>query len=232
MSERAVEIMTDVYDAPPDKVRMIPHGIPDLSFVDPSFYKDHFGVEGRTVMLTFGLLSPGKGIEYAIKALPELVRKHPDLVYVVLGATHPHILQTRGEEYRHQLQHLAEDLGVLDHVMFQNRYVDLNELCEFLMAADIYVTPSLAEEQIVSGTLSYALGAGKAVVSTPYIYAKELLADGRGRLVPFRDSEAIAREVGSLLENETERQATRKRAYLYSRKAIWPEVATILLGRV
>ncbi len=204
---------------------MIPHGIPDLSFVDPSFYKDHFGVEGRTVMLTFGLLSPGKGIEYAIRALPELVDKHPDLVYVVLGATHPHVLQDRGEEYRHQLQHLAEDLGVLDHVMFINRYVDLDELCRFLMAADIYVTPSLAEQQIASGTLAYAMGAGKPVVATPFVYAKELLADDRGRLVPFRDSDAIAREVGWILDNEQEQQAIRKRAYLYSRKSIWSEVA-------
>ncbi len=225
MSDRAAEILCDLYDLTDAKVRMIPHGIPDLSFVDPSFYKDHFGVEGRTVLLTFGLLSPGKGIEYVIRALPELVEKHPDLVYVVLGATHPHVLRDRGEEYRHQLQHLAEDLGVLDHVMFINRYVELDELCKFLMAADIYVTPSLGEQQIASGTLAYALGAGKPIVATPYVYAKELLADGRGRLVPFRDSDAIASEVGWLLDNEQEQQAIRKRAYMYSRKAIWSQVA-------
>jgi glycosyltransferase involved in cell wall biosynthesis len=230
MSNRAVEILCDVYDLAEDKVRMIPHGIPDLSFVDTSFYKDHFGVEGRTVLLTFGLLSPGKGIEYMIRALPELVEKNPELVYVVLGATHPHVLRDRGEEYRHQLQHLAEDLGVLDHVMFINRYVELDELCKFLMASDIYVTPSLGEQQIASGTLAYALGAGKPVVATPYVYAKELLSEGRGRLVPFRDSDAIAREVGWLLDNEQEQQAIRKRAYLYSRKAIWSEVARSYLN--
>ena len=225
MSERAVEILCDVYDLSEDKVRHIPHGIPDLPFVDPSFYKDHFGVEGRTVLLTFGLLSPGKGIESVIRALPKLVNQYPDLVYVVLGATHPHVLRDRGEEYRHQLQHLAEDLRVLDNIMFINRYVDLDELCKFLMAADIYVTPSLAEQQIASGTLAYAMGAGKPVVATPYVYAKELLSGDRGRLVPFRDSDAIAREVAWLLDNEQETQAIRKRAYLYSRKAIWSEVA-------
>ncbi len=225
MSEHSAALLRDVYKLSNDKVRMIPHGIPDLPFVDSSFYKDHFGVEGRTVMLTFGLLSPGKGIEYAIGALPKLIPQHPELIYVILGATHPHVLQDRGEEYRHQLQHMAEDLGVLDHVMFINRYVDLAELCEFLMAADIYVTPSLAEQQIASGTLAYALGAGKAVVATPYVYAKELLAEERGRLVPFRNADAIAREVGWLLSNEQEQQAIRKRAYLYSRQAVWSEVA-------
>lgn len=230
MSERAVEILCESYEVTANKVRMIPHGIPDLPFVDSSFYKDHIGVEGRTVMLTFGLLSPGKGIEYAIRALPDLVNDHPQLVYVVLGATHPHVLRERGEEYRHQLQHLAEDLGVLDHVMFINRYVELNELCKFLMAADIYVTPSLGEQQIASGTLAYAQGAGKPIVATPYVYAKELLAGNRGRLVPFRDSNAIARVVGKLLDNEQETLAIRKRAYLYSRRAIWSEVARSYLN--
>lgn len=229
MAERAVEILHETYDVPPDRVVVIPHGIPDVPFVDAAFYKDHFGVEGRTVMLTFGLLSPGKGIEHVIRALPELVRDFPDLIYIVLGATHPHIKRTRGEEYRHELQRLAEDLGVLDHILFKNRYVDLDELCEFLGAADIYVTPYLSEEQIVSGTLAYALGAGKAVVSTPYSYAQEMLADDRGRLVPFRDSDAIAKEVRWLLENEVERQAMRKRAYMYTRSAVWRQVARAYL---
>ena len=225
MAERAVEILHATYDVPPDRVVVIPHGIPDVPFVDSAFYKDYFGVEGRTVMLTFGLLSPGKGIEHVIRALPELVRDYPNLIYIVLGATHPHIKRTRGEEYRHELQRLAEDLGVLDHLLFQNRYVDLGELCEFLGAADIYVTPYLAEEQIVSGTLAYAQGAGKAVVSTPYSYAQEMLADDRGRLVRFRDSDEVAKEVRWLLENEVERQAMRKRAYMYTRPAVWRQVA-------
>lgn len=225
MAHRAQVMLRDIYGVPPEKIVMIPHGIPDVPFVDPAFYKDQFGVEGRRVLLTFGLLSPGKGIEYVIRALPELVADHPDLAFIVLGATHPHVKRQTGEQYRHELQRLAEDLGVLDHVVFENRYVDLSELCEFLCAADIYITPYLGAEQIVSGTLAYALGAGKAVVSTPYSYAEEMLADGRGRLVPFQDADAIAREVGWLLDHEAERQAMRKNAYMYMRSAVWREVA-------
>jgi len=225
MAERAVDILREEYGVSPEKVAVIPHGIPDVPFVDPSFYKDHFGVEGRKVLLTFGLLSPGKGIEYAIEALPEIVKHHPELVYIVLGATHPNIKKSRGEEYRHKLQHLAEDLGVLEHVMFQDRYVDLDELCEFLGAADLYITPYLGKEQIVSGTLAYAMGTGNAVISTPYSYAEELLADDRGRLVPFQDPAAIAGEVCSLLDDELTRHAMRKRAYLYTRDFVWRQVA-------
>jgi glycosyltransferase involved in cell wall biosynthesis len=229
MADRAVEILRDVYSVDPQKIVTIPHGIPDMPFVDPAFYKDQFGVEGRKVLLTFGLLSPGKGIEYAIQALPEIVRRHPDVIYIVLGATHPHVRKARGEEYRHELQRLAEDLGVLDYVSFRNRYVDLEELCQFLGTADVYVTPYLGEEQIVSGTLAYALGAGKAVVSAPYWYAQEMLADERGRLVPFADAEAIAREVSSLLDHEVSRQAMRKKAYLFTRPFVWREVARAYL---
>lgn len=225
MADHARQLLEDVYQVAPEKVVMVPHGIPDVHFVDPAFYKDQFGVEGHKVLLTFGLLSPGKGIEYAIRALPELVSRHPDLTYIVLGATHPHVKRQQGEQYRHELQRLAEELGVLEHVVFDNRYVEINELCEFLGAADIYVTPYLGAEQIVSGTLAYALGAGKAVVSTPYCYAEEMLADGRGRLVPFRDSAALAREIGWLLDHEVEQQTMRKRAYLFMRNAVWREVA-------
>ncbi len=229
MAERAQQLLHDVYEVPPEKVVMIPHGIPDVPFVDAAFYKDQFGTEGRTVLLTFGLLSPGKGIEHVIRALPELVVDHPDLVYVLLGATHPHVKRHSGEQYRHQLQRLAEDLGVFQHMIFEDRYVDLDELCQFLGAADIYVTPYLGAEQMVSGTLIYALGAGKAVVSTPYSYAQEMLAEGRGRIVPFADPDAIAREVGWLLDHEAERQAMRKRAYLFTRNAVWREVARAYL---
>jgi glycosyltransferase involved in cell wall biosynthesis len=225
MADRAVGILRDEYGVPPQKIVTIPHGIPDVPFADPAFYKDQFGVEGRRVLLTFGLLSPGKGIENVILALPEIVRRHPDVVYIVLGATHPHIRKTRGEEYRHELERLTEELGMLDHVIFQNRYVDLEELCQFLAAADIYVTPYLAEEQIVSGTLAYALGAGKAVVSTPYWYAQEVLAEDRGRLVPFADPGAISQQVNWLLDHDVEYQAMRKRAYLYTREFVWREVA-------
>lgn len=230
MAQRAEQMLRDVYGAPPEKIVMIPHGIPDVPFVDPAFYKDQFGVEGRQVLLTFGLLSPGKGIEYVLRALPMLVAEHPNLTYIVLGATHPHVKRQSGEQYRHELQRLAEELGVLQHVLFEDRYVDLDELCQFLGVADIYVTPYLGAEQIVSGTLAYALGAGKAVVSTPYSYAEEMLADGRGRLVPFQDPAAIAREIGWLLDHEVERQAMRKRAYLFMRNAVWREVARSYLG--
>ncbi len=225
MSRKAEAMLLDIYGVAAEKIAVIPHGIPDVPFVDPNFYKDQFGVEGRRVLLTFGLLSPGKGIEYMIEALPEIVSRYPDATYVVLGATHPHVRNEHGESYRLSLQRRARELGVGDHLVFHNRFVDLKELCEFLGAADVYVTPYLNREQIVSGTLAYALGAGKATVSTPYWYAEEMLEEGRGRLVPFRDSKALAREILDLFENETERHAMRKRAYTFCRGMVWKEVA-------
>ncbi|MHC4716875.1 MAG: glycosyltransferase family 4 protein, partial [Planctomycetota bacterium] len=224
MADRAREFLTGVYDVDADKIVLIPHGIPDVPFIDPAFYKDKFGVEGRPVVLTFGLLGPGKGIEYVIQALPEVVKKFPDVVYMVLGATHPHVRRTSGEAYRNGLHQLARELGVERNVVFQNRFVELSELCEFLGAADAYVTPYLGETQIVSGTLAYALGTGNAIISTPYWYAQELLADGRGRLVPFRDADAIAEQLLDLLGNDLERDAIRKRAYQHSRDMIWEVV--------
>ncbi len=225
MSDMAHEILSDVYGAPREKIVTIPHGISDVPFVDPNFYKDQFGVEGKDVLLTFGLLSPGKGLEYVIEALPLIVERHPGVVYIVLGATHPHVKREYGEEYRNSLIRRAHDLGVSEHVMFQNRFVEKQELCEFLGATDIYVTPYLNEEQITSGTLAYALGAGKATVSTPYWYAEEMLAEGRGRLVPFRDSVAIAEQVIDLLDNPTARHAMRKKAYNFTRRMVWGQVA-------
>jgi glycosyltransferase involved in cell wall biosynthesis len=225
MSNKAREILQAVYAIPPEKIVLIPHGIPDVPFVDPNYYKDQFGVEGRKVILTFGLVSPGKGLEYMIGAMPQVVRKFPEATYIILGATHPHVRRDQGESYRLSLHRLARELGVEDHLIFHNRFVDLNELCEFLGAADIYVTPYLNKEQIVSGTLSYALGAGKATVSTPYWYAEEMLADGRGRLAAFRNSDELAYHVIDLLENEVERHAMRKRAYMFCREMIWKEVA-------
>ncbi|MCD6304436.1 MAG: glycosyltransferase family 4 protein, partial [Planctomycetes bacterium] len=168
MSNLAAGILRDVYDVPAEKVVMIPHGIPDVPFIDPSFYKDQFGVEGRKVMLTFGLLSPGKGIEYAIEALPRIITRHPEIVYIVLGATHPHVKREFGEQYRNGLLRRVAELKLKDHVIFHDRFVKLKELCEFIGAADIYITPYLGEAQITSGTLAYALGAGKATISTPY----------------------------------------------------------------
>jgi len=225
MSQRAAEFLQDIYGVPASKIDVVHHGIPDFAFIDPNFYKDQFGVEGKKVLLTFGLISPNKGIEYVIEALPVIREHHPDVVYIVLGATHPHVKRREGEDYRLKLQRLARELGVERHVIFHNRFVRLEELMEFIGAADIYLTPYLNPEQIVSGTLAYTLGAGKAVISTPYWYAEELLADGRGMLVPFRDSRAIAETVIKVLDDEVFRHTMRKRAYQFGREMIWSTVA-------
>jgi glycosyltransferase involved in cell wall biosynthesis len=225
MSERGSEYLQKVYHIPQKKIDLIPHGIPDVPFVDPSFNKDLFGVEGKTVLLSFGLLSASKGIETVISALPDIVARYPDTVYIIVGATHPHVLQQEGETYRLSLQWLAQQKGVEHNVIFYNRFVSLEELVEFIGAADIYITPYLNEAQIVSGTLAYTIGAGKAVISTPYWYAQEMLSDKRGVLVPFRDPAALAEKVISLLDNEAERHAMRKRAYIFGRSMIWSEVA-------
>lgn len=225
MSRKASDFLKDIYAVPEDKIVFIHHGIPDLPFIDPSFNKDKFGVEGKKVLLTFGLLSPNKGIENVLQALPAVIKKHPDVVYIILGATHPHILKSQGDAYRIMLQQLVRKLNIGEHVIFQNRFVELKELCEFLGIADIYVTPYLEEAQITSGTLAYAMGAGKAVISTPYWYATEMLAEGRGRIVPFRNPEAIAEQIIGLLDNDVERHAMRKKAYTFSREAVWKEVS-------
>ena len=225
MSERGGTFLRQVYNVAPDKIDVIPHGIPDVPFVDPSFHKDLFGVEGKTVLLSFGLLSPNKGIENVIAALPAMISRHPNVVYMIVGATHPHVKRDDGETYRLSLQRLAQQRGVESHVIFYNRFVSTEELLDIIGAADIYITPYLNEAQITSGTLAYTLGAGKAVISTPYWYAEELLADERGALVPFRDPSALAARVNELLDNETTRHAMRKRAYLLGREMIWSQVA-------
>ncbi len=225
MSQRSLDLLHEIYRVPTAKIDLIPHGIPDVAFVDPNFYKDQFGVEGKLMLLTFGLLSRNKGIEHVIAALPAILDRHPNVVYIVLGATHPHVKRHEGEAYRIELQQLARERGVEKNVIFYNRFVSLEELVEFIGAADIYITPYLSPAQIVSGTLAYTIGAGKAVISTPYWYAEELLADGRGVLVPFGDPPAIAARVIDLLDNEAERHAIRKRAYLLGREMIWPKVA-------
>lgn len=225
MSERAGKFLQTVYHVPAGKIDLIPHGIPDQPFVDPSFYKDIFGVEGKTVLLTFGLLSPNKGLENVIEALPAIVAKHPNVVYIALGATHPHVLRRDGEAYRTSLERLAREKGVEGNVIFCNRFVELEELIQFIGAADIYITPYHDPAQIVSGTLAYTLGAGKAVISTPYWYAEEMLADERGLLVPFRDPQTLAAEVIKLLDNDPLRHAMRKRAYLFGRNMVWSQVA-------
>jgi glycosyltransferase involved in cell wall biosynthesis len=225
MSRKAVDFLKDIYTVPEEKIAFIHHGIPDTPFIDPNFYKDQFGVEGKKVLLTFGLLSPNKGIENMLQALPAVTKKHPDVTYIVLGATHPHILKTHGEEYRIRLQQLVRKLNISDHVIFQNRFVELKELCEFLGIADMYITPYLEEAQITSGTLAYAMGTGKAVISTPYWYATEMLAEGRGRIVPFNNPDALAEQINDLLDDETERHAIRKKAYTFCREATWKEVS-------
>ena len=225
MSQRSVDFLQEVYHVPGEKIDFIPHGIPDVAFVDPNFYKDQFGVEGKHVLLTFGLLSSNKGIEQVIAALPKILEVDPNVVYIVLGATHPQVKRREGEAYRISLQQLARERGVEKNVIFHNRFVTLEELVEFIGAADIYLTPYQNPAQIVSGTLAYTVGAGKAVVSTPYWYAQELLADDRGLIVPFKDSAALAQAVIDLLSNETERHAKRKRAYLLGREMIWSKVA-------
>jgi glycosyltransferase involved in cell wall biosynthesis len=225
MSELGAQLLREIYKVQAEKIDVIPHGIPDVPFVDPSFHKDVFGVEGKFVLLSFGLLSPNKGIENVIAALPEIVKRYPNLVYIILGVTHPHVVQQKGETYRLSLQWLAQEKGVESHVIFYNQFVKIEELVEFIGAADIYITPYLNATQIVSGTLAYTLGAGKAVISTPYWYAEEMLAEGRGALVPFSDPAALAEKVIDLLDNEAKRHAMRKRAYLFGRAMIWTRVA-------
>ena len=229
MSHRGVEFLKDIYHVPAEKIDLIPHGIPDVPFIDPSFHKDLFGVEGKSVLLSFGLLSANKGIENVINALPVILEKYPNVVYIVVGATHPHVKQKDGESYRLSLQWLAHEKGVEANVIFYNRFVDLEELVQFISAADIYITPYLDVAQITSGTLAYTLGAGKAVISTPYWYAEEMLAEERGVLVPFHDPQALAEQVIDLLDHESKRHAMRKRAYLFGRDMLWPQVARLYM---
>jgi glycosyltransferase involved in cell wall biosynthesis len=229
MAERGRQFLQDIYGVAEDKIDLIPHGIPDMPFVDPNFYKDQFKVEGKNVLLTFGLLSPNKGIEYALRAMPQILSKFPNTVYIVLGATHPNLVRDHGESYRLSLERLCQDLGIKKNVVFYNRFVELQQLIEFIGAADIYLTPYLNAAQITSGTLAYSFGCGKAVVSTPYWYAEELLADERGVLTPFADAPAMAEAVCTLLSDEPRRHAMRKKAYLAGREMIWSNVAHLYM---
>jgi len=230
MAGKGLAILREVYGVDETLVDVIPHGIPDMPPKAPPGIKERLGLEGRTVLLTLGLLGPGKGIEHAIRAMPAIVARHPGVVYLILGATHPHLLAREGETYRTSLEHLARDLGVGRHVLFHNRFVSHGELQEFIMASDVYLTPYLNEAQITSGALAYVFGAGKAVVSTGYWHAAELLAEGRGCLVPFRDPEAIATAVNGLLDDPATMASMSRAAYEYSRAQIWPEVGRRYLG--
>ena len=229
MSDRGRQMLQDVYHAPPSKIDLIYHGIPDIPFVDPSEFKEEFGVTGRTVLFTFGLLSPNKGIEHVLNALPAIVAEFPDVVYMVAGATHPNEFRERGEGYRVGLGILAARNKVEKNVIFYNSFVDLETLKDFIGAADVYITPYLNEAQSTSGTLAYTFGSGKAVISTPYWHAAELLANGNGVLVPFGDSKAIAREVCGLLRDDSRRDAMRENAYKLGREMIWSNVARLYM---
>ncbi len=226
MSERSVDFLRDIYKVEEEKIVLIHHGIPDVPLFESSTYKGKFGASKKKVLLTFGLLSPGKGVETMIDALPEIVKTHPDVIYMVVGVTHPHLKAEQGEDYRIGLHLRAKELGVGDHVVFHDHFVADEDLLEFIGAADIYVTPYLNEAQIISGTLAYALGMGKAVISTPYWHAQELLADGRGRLFPFRDHVQLASEVIDLLDHPDKLRAIQHKAYEYGRQMIWSHVAS------
>lgn len=225
MAEKGRELLRSVYGVPSERIEVIPHGIPDVAFLDTHFAKAKLGFSGKPVILTFGLLSPNKGIEFVIDAMPAILESSPDAVYVVLGATHPNLVQQEGEAYRESLQTRARDLAVDNHVVFIDQFVDQPTLLEYISMCDVYVTPYLNEAQMTSGTLAYSYGSGKAVVSTPYWHARELLDEGRGILVPFADAQAIATAVAGLLTNDVRRHAMRKRAYATSRLMTWAQTA-------
>lgn len=227
MNERGVSMLADTYGINEKKIELIPHGIPDLPFVDNNYYKHKFTMEGRRTILTFGLLSKNKGIEVMLKAMPDIIKAEPSVLYIILGMTHPSVLRSDGESYRFSLQRLVKELGLQEHVIFHNRFVSDEELSNFLCAADIYVTPYLSREQLTSGTLSFAVGTGKAVVSTPYWAAMELLSDGRGKIVPFGDWKQTADAIIEILKNDTLFYALRRKAYDYGRARTWPKTGQI-----
>ncbi len=225
MAEKARALLTEVYDVPKEKIEVIPHGIPDLAFLEPDLAKAKLSFEGRSVILTFGLLSPNKGIEVMIDAMPLILQSRPDAVYVVLGATHPNLIRHQGEAYRESLVARVKALGVEDHVVFLDQFVEQATLLDFISMCDVYATPYLNEAQMTSGTLAYSFGLGKAVVSTPYWHAQELLAEGRGILVPSGDAQAIGTEIAGLLTDDVRRTAMRTRAYASSRSMTWQRTA-------
>ena len=224
-AQMAVRLLKKVYGIPETKILMIPHGAPDVPLLEPALHKKQFQAEGRILLFTFGLLGPNKGIEYAIAAMEKVAKRYPQVLYLVLGATHPEVKRRHGEQYRQGLEKLVREKGLEDQITFHNRYVSLERLIDFLLAADIYLTPYVNKDQITSGTLAYALACGKVIVSTPYWYAQELLAQGRGCLVPFCDSEAMADKLLALLDDEAQRDRMRRLSYQYGRKMIWREVA-------
>ena len=232
MSEHSSRILQEVFKVPVKKIDLIPHGIPDLPFEQPNIYKRRFSCQGKSVLLTFGLLSPNKGFESVIQAMPSILTSHSNAVYMIAGATHPHVRAREGDRYRLGLQALAKKLGVERQVLFVNRFVAPEEMAALVGSADIYITPYCHEAQAVSGTLAYALGAGKAIISTPYWHAAEVLDHERGLLVPFESPADIARATIMLLDDDQARQAMRARAYLYSRPMIWKRVAQSYMAAI
>ena len=225
MSEKAYEVIRSVHDVPTGKLEVIPHGIPDFPFLESYHAKAKFGFVGKTVILTFGLLSPNKGIETMLDAMPGIIKSCPSAVYIILGATHPNLVRQQGDTYRDGLTARVKELGIEDHVVFFNQFVEQATLLDFISMCDVYVTPYLNEAQMTSGTLAYSFGLGKAIVSTPYWHAKELLSDGRGILVPFGDANAISTEIAGLLTNNVRLHSMRKRAYVESRSMTWTQTA-------
>jgi glycosyltransferase involved in cell wall biosynthesis len=225
MAEKGRDLLRAVNRVPAEKIEVLPHGIPDFAFVEPDQAKARFGFAGRPVILTFGLLSPSKGIEVMIDAMPSILESRADAVYVVLGATHPNLVRDHGEAYREGLMARVRQLGIEQSVVFLNQFVDQATLLGFISMCDVYVTPYLNAAQMTSGTLAYSFGLGKAVVSTPYWHARELLADGRGILVPFGDSAAIGSEIAALLTDDPRRLAMRQHAYANSRSMTWERTA-------
>ena len=225
LSHKGAEILREVYYTPAEKIVMAPHGVPDLPFMDPEDLKEKWDTKGRTVLLTFGLLSPGKGLEMVLDALPEVVAKHPEVLYVIMGKTHPDIVRLHGESYRESLQKMVRDNALEDNVLFINKFMSNEDLFDYINASDVYITPYMSPEQISSGTLAYAVGLGKAIVSTPYWYAKELLADGRGALIPFKNTRALTEALLNLLSDRNNMDKMRLSAYEYGREMIWSQVS-------
>src|SRR5690349_11265190 len=225
MSRLAVKFLKTIYHIPDEKIAMIEHGVPHLEKVEP-LQKELLPFSNKRILFTFGLLSRNKGIETVIEALPDVVKNHPDVVYVVLGKTHPAVLRSSGEEYRNYLKQLAEKSGVREHVYFIDKFVTDEQLFAYLKAIDIYITPYLNEAQITSGTLSYAIGAGTVVVSTPYWHAQELLSNGRGKLFSFKDAEALSAILNELLDDPAQMEYIRKKAYQYGEHLKWPLIGS------
>ncbi len=225
MAKAAKNILNKEYNVPNKKINVVQHGCPDIPFLNSDSAKPSLGLKGKFVLSTFGLISAGKGIEYAIQALPPLVEKYPNILYLIIGETHPEVRKIEGETYRMNLIKLVDQLGLKDHVRFYNRFLTKRELIKCLQATDIYITPYTGANQVSSGALVYALGAGRAVVSTPYIHAKEVLSHGCGLLCEFKNPKSITCEVKKLLENPTLRRDMEKKAHQYSRSFIWPNIA-------